>query len=99
MVKAFSELGNALLEALKGLLGSKKVLLAVLSVLSTAGAKYGLNLDPTQVAELIGPLWLALLGQGIADHGKAAAELHADAHLEAARLALSEKAGDALANP
>jgi hypothetical protein len=85
MKAALKDLGLALLDALKGLLGSKKVLLALLTFGATLASKYGLNLDPEQLAMVVGPLWLALFGQAAQDVGKEGARIKAAAHIEAAK--------------
>lgn len=66
-----------MLAALLPLLSSKKFQMALLAMLAHVLARYGLHMDPAQALEFISPLLAAILGQGIADHGKAAAEVHA----------------------
>jgi hypothetical protein len=63
-------------EAVRGLLGSKKFLMfLVTAAIVTIGHKIGL--DSEAVAELTAIGTAAILGQGIADHGKEAAKINA----------------------
>lgn len=63
-------------EALKNLFSSKKFLMAIAATIVTLGAKYGLNLDPELIALIVGTFASAIIGQGIADHGKEAARIN-----------------------
>lgn len=67
-----------MMDALKILFTSKKFLMAIAATLVTLGAKYGLNLDPELIALIVGTFATAIIGQGIADHGKEAAKINAD---------------------
>lgn len=62
-------------EALHGLAGSKKFQAAALSGLLWAGGKLGLHLTAAELAPIVGPLWLYVFGQGLADIGKEAAKV------------------------
>ena len=65
------------LDAMKRLVGSMKFWTFVLALLTTYGAKHGLNVDPETYWTIVG-LFGALLGvQGLADHGKTAAAIKA----------------------
>lgn len=68
-----------MMEALRGLFGSKKFLGAIVGVIVALGARYGLNLDPEIVALIVGLFAAAIIGQGVADHGKEAAKINAAA--------------------
>lgn len=60
-----------------GLLGSKKFIVLVSGLIVTGIAKYKINLDPLMVQGMLAALVAYLLGQGIADSGKGAAEVAA----------------------
>lgn len=66
------------------LLASKKALMAVLSIVVWAVGKLGLELNAEELLPVVFPLWMYILGQGIADagKGKALAEIAAAAELE-----------------
>ena len=63
----------------KDILKSKKALAMAVSVLVWIGGKAGWNLDNETLLGAVTPLWVFILGQGIADHGKEAAKVTADA--------------------
>lgn len=56
--------------AAKGLLSSKKALMAFISAGVWALGKAGLDMDTETLAGIVSPLWVYIFGQGIADHGK-----------------------------
>ena len=58
----------------KGLLGSKKALMAVLGVVASLVALFGYDLPVEQVGLIVAPLWLYIFAQGRADTGKEAAK-------------------------
>jgi hypothetical protein len=60
--------------AAKGLAGSKKFQAAVLAGIVWAIGKVGLHATAEELAPFVGPLWLYIFGQGLADFGKSAAE-------------------------
>lgn len=60
---------------LRELATSKKFIVFVVGLLVTFAAKYGLNLDPEMVQNIIYTIVAYLIGQGIADHGKEAAKI------------------------
>ena len=66
-----------ILNAIKGLLSSKKGLAALVSALVWGIGKVGLDLPTEAVAGIVAPLMAFILGQGIADHGKEAAKIEA----------------------
>lgn len=68
------------------LLSSKKFITALVGVAVAIGARYGLDLDPALVAAILGLFAVVIGGQGLADHGKEAAQVEADATLAAARV-------------
>lgn len=63
--------------AAKELAASKKFQAAVLSALLWALGKLGLKLETTDLLPIVGPLWLYVFGQGLADFGKSAAQVAA----------------------
>lgn len=87
MKDALKRLGMALLEGLEENIASKKTQLAIFGVLCTALAHFGLHLDPKVIAELVGPIVFGVLGHGLADHGKEAAKVRAEALAEATKTA------------
>lgn len=62
---------------LKSLFGSKKVRALLAGWAVILAAKLGLDLSPTDVAEMLGVLVAYILGQGWADSGKEAAKIEA----------------------
>lgn len=72
-----------MIEALKGIFTSKKVLTAIIAALVGVGARYGLELDPEVVGIIVSAFVVAIFGQGLADHGKEAARISAQATLAA----------------
>lgn len=59
------------------LLSSKKFVMAILSVIAFIAAKKGFDFDTAAAFTAISPMLAAIVGQGIADHGKSAAEINA----------------------
>lgn len=68
---------KTILDTLRQLAASKKVMLAFISALVWAGGKFGLSLTPEQMLPIIGPLWGAIAGQSLADIGKSKAVIEA----------------------
>lgn len=66
-------------QGLRDLLASKKFLASLVAMLCWAAARFGFAVDPVQATELIVPLVGFVLAQGVADHGKGAAQITADA--------------------
>lgn len=58
---------------------SKKALATIAGVLLALTNRIGLHIDPDQLNLALGLIGAYVLGQGIADHGKAAAEVNANA--------------------
>ena len=65
-------------EAVKGILSSKKALMAFVSILVWVVAKAGLDLSAEQILPIVGPLWLYIFGQSVADFGKEKAKVDAE---------------------
>jgi hypothetical protein len=63
---------SLLLEGLHGLAGSKKFQAAALSAIVWLIGKAGLHVDAQDLLPVVGPLWLFIFGQGLADFGKSA---------------------------
>ena len=64
-----------MLDAIKGLLSSKKALAAIAGVVVTLVGKLGIDLDTDALGILITPIVAFVVGQGIADNGKEAAKV------------------------
>lgn len=74
-----------MLNAIKGLLGSKKFLLTVAGLIVAFLAKRGFNVSDEVVLAILGFFASAVLGQGIADNGKGAAQATAIADVHSLR--------------
>ena len=61
-----------MLKALLDMVASKKAISAIAGVIVAFALKYGLELDTESVAAVISPIIAYILGQGVADFGKAA---------------------------
>lgn len=66
---------QALKDTLTELLGSKKFLILLATLVAAAAARFGLNVSPDAIVPYLGLAATAILAQGIADHGKGAAEV------------------------
>jgi len=66
-----------LLSALKEMITSKKFIAAVAGIIVTLAAKKGLDIKPDYVNPIVGMIVAYIVGQGVADHGKAAAHISA----------------------
>jgi len=66
-------------KATKGLLSSKKAMMAFISAVVWGVAKAGLDMETEHVAGVVAPLWVYIFGQGISDHGKGKAEVEGGA--------------------
>lgn len=69
------------MDLIKSFLHSKKFVAAIIGIIITIGGRYGLNLDPQLVQDVVYILIAYIVGQGIADHGKAAAQITAMAEI------------------
>lgn len=65
------------MDILRALFSSKKFIAAIVGVLVGAGARYGLHLDPADVALILSPIISYIIGQGLADLGTGAAKITA----------------------
>ena len=61
------------------LLGSRKVLLALISAVVYGVGKLGLDLDADELVPLVAPVWAALFGVALEDVGKSKAKIEAAA--------------------
>jgi hypothetical protein len=61
-------------KAAKGLLQSKKALMAFISAGVWLGGKVGLDLDAETLLPAVAPMWAYIFGQGLSDFGKGAKE-------------------------
>lgn len=64
-------------DGIKGLAGSKKAQAAVLAAIVWVIGKTGFHATTEELLPVVGPLWLYIFGQGLADLGKSAAEAKA----------------------
>ena len=68
------EIFGALKKSLVGLMGSKKFMAAVVSVIVWIAAKFGAELETEEVIPLVAPLWGYIAAMIGADWGKSAKE-------------------------
>lgn len=61
------------------MLSSKKAIAALLATAAAIAGKLGFQLDTDAILVITSPLIAYIVGQGIADHGKGAAEVNATA--------------------
>jgi hypothetical protein len=64
-------------QALLDLFGSKKFLAVLTAILVYAAGRFGLDVDPATLDRIFAALMVYVGAQGIADHGKSAAEIEA----------------------
>lgn len=57
------------------LLSSKKAVMGITAAVTAGIMKLGFNVDSETVGLVVGPLVAAIIGQGVADHGKEAAKI------------------------
>lgn len=60
------------MDVLRGLLGSKKGLMAIVATIAAMVASIGWQVDKETLAIILAPVVAYIVGQGIADHGKEA---------------------------
>lgn len=68
---------------LLSLLTSKKAIVSIVAVAAQIAGHWGLGIDQAAVTTAISPLYLYVVGQALADHGKGAAEVTAAASTKA----------------
>lgn len=68
-----------MLSVLKELLQSKKAVVAIVAVVAQVAGHFGFNIDQTALTTALSPLYVYIIGQAVADHGKSAAEVTASA--------------------
>jgi hypothetical protein len=64
-------------QALKSLLASRKIMVAIISAVAYGVGKLGLKLEADELIPMVAPLWGALFGLAAEDFGKQAAKLKA----------------------
>lgn len=64
---------------LTNLFGSKKFVAAVVSFVAMLTGRLGLNIPMEDLVPVVGPFWLYIVGQALADHGKERAKVTAEA--------------------
>ncbi len=74
-------------QMLRDLLSSKKFFVAMATVIAWIAARIGWHVDPTQLTEAMAPLISYVVAQGVADHGKTAAQLNLQSAQIAAQIA------------
>lgn len=62
-------------KAVKEVLSSKKAIMAITSGLAAGAARLGWNVDAETVGLFLSPFVAYIIGQGVADHGKGAAQV------------------------
>lgn len=67
------------MSAIKGLLGSKKAMMAFISALVWAVGKAGLDYDPETLYPIVAPLWAYIAAQAGADFGKESKKIEMEA--------------------
>lgn len=71
------------MEALRRLTSSMKALTALLTLLTAFGGRFGLNITPEEFWAVIAVGTVLIGAQGATDHGRGAAEIHAETALAA----------------
>lgn len=66
---------TAMTAMLKDLLSSKKFFVAMISTIAWVLGRLGWHVDAIQMTEAVMPLYLFVIAQGVADHGKEAARI------------------------
>ncbi len=66
-------------ETIKGLLKSKKALVAFVTVFAYIAGRFGLGIDTDELVAALSPLFFYVIAQGVADNGKEAAKVGAAA--------------------
>lgn len=82
-------------QAIQDLFRSKKFLAGLAAMICWAAAHWGFNVSATEATEFVSGLGLFIVGQGVADHGKPAAEAMAKAVAAQAAAQQTAGAGDA----
>ena len=59
------------MKTLRDLLASKKFLVAAISVIAHVAGRYGFDVDEQAMLTMLSPLYAYVIGQGLADGGKA----------------------------
>lgn len=85
------EIFGALKKSLVGLMGSKKFMAAVVSIIVWIAAKFGAELEAEEILPLVAPLWGYIAAMIGADWGKSAKEAEVANDNKAAAEAPAEK--------
>ncbi|HEU02560.1 hypothetical protein LCGC14_0678320 [marine sediment metagenome] len=64
-------------KAIRGILSSKKAVVAAVSAAVWIAGRFGLELDVAELLPVVAPLWAYVIGQGVADAGKERAKVEA----------------------
>lgn len=84
---------------LKEFITSKKFIVAVAGVILATAGKYGLNLDPDSVQNIVYVVVAYLIGQGWADSGKEAAKVNGTVAIATADSLSVASTGDEVPQP
>lgn len=85
-----------MLNAIRKLLSSAKVLTFIAGIIVTMAAKWGFSLDAQTVMVMLGVLATLIGAQGATDFGKGAAKVEAIANAEATTGVSTEKTAEAV---
>lgn len=66
-------------DVLVRLFSSTKFIMALLGMIAYVASRFGFDFSPEEAIIFVGPLIAAILGQGVADIGKPAAQINAAA--------------------
>jgi cyanophycinase-like exopeptidase len=73
---------KAVKQVVIGLLSSKKAVMGISAAIAAGTMKLGFGVSSETVALIVGPVVAAIIGQGVADHGKEAAKVTASADVQ-----------------
>lgn len=65
---------TAIKQVIIGLLSSKKAVMGISAAIAAGTMKLGFNVSSETVGLIVSPIVAAIIGQGVADHGKEAAK-------------------------
>jgi uncharacterized protein YqgC (DUF456 family) len=68
---------KAVKSVLAQIFSSKKAVMGLVGALTAGILKLGIHVDSETVGLIVSPIIAAIIGQGVADHGKSAAEITA----------------------
>ena len=77
-----------MINTIKELLRSKKAVVAIVTTLALILGLFGIHIDVPELVTAVSPLYVYIIGQGLADKGKEAAKVNAAADTTRASLEL-----------